>query len=200
MQKDHDIDSKTHCETCGAQPPGYDSVHYGSFEDGYRLLCTVCFNAEVAAKYGLDDFENVRFEQIAMTDCAGEAHEFHFRTRLLGTMVVLSAFELKQGEPGGYQVEIIGDPEGDLMSLLGRLIERIRRRLSVKHLEQSKYGLQIADKTLCANISSDDTTDERMPLLTIDGQEVTWDQLGRMLMTFEGWQFRMEIVDRSGEA
>jgi hypothetical protein len=38
-----------------------------------------------------------------------------------------------------------------------------------------------------------------MPLLTIDGQEVTWDQLGRMLMTFEGWQFRMEIVDRSGE-
>jgi hypothetical protein len=97
MPKNHDIDSKTHCETCGAQPPGYDSVHYGSFEDGYRLLCTVCFNAEVAAKYGLDDFENVRFEQIAMTDCAGEAHEFHFRTRLLGTMVVLSAFELKQG-------------------------------------------------------------------------------------------------------
>lgn len=38
-----------------------------------------------------------------------------------------------------------------------------------------------------------------MPLLVIDGQEVSWREFGRMLMTFEGWQFRMEIVDRSGD-
>jgi len=30
---------------------------------------------------------NIRFHQVAMTDCAGEAHEIHFRTRLLGSMV-----------------------------------------------------------------------------------------------------------------
>lgn len=199
MQNDHDIDSKTHCETCGTQPPGYDCVHYGSLEDGYRLLCNRCLNAEIAAKYGLDDFENVRFDQIMLTDCAGEAHEFHFRTRLLGTMVELSAFELRQGSPGGYQFDIIGDSQGDLMSLLGRLVERIRRGLSVKHLEQTKHGLQIADMSVCASISSDLNENERMPLLTIDGQEVTWDQFGRMLMTFEGWQFRMQIADRSDE-
>lgn len=195
----NDIDSKTHCETCGAEPPGYERVHYGSFEDGYRLLCTMCLNAEIAARYGLDNFENVRFDQIMMTDCAGEEHEFHFRTRLLGAMVVLSAFELREGNPGGNQFEIIGDPEDDLMSLLGRLIERIRRGLSVKHLEKSEHGLQIADMSVCARISSDINTDERMPLLTIDGQEVTWDQFGRMLMTFEGWQFRMQIAGLSEE-
>ena len=89
-----------------------------------------------------------RFDQIVMTDCAGEAHEFHFRTRLLGSMVAVDAFELKRGEPAGYQFQILGDPEDDLLSLLGRLVERMRRSLSVKHLVQSEHGLQIADQTV----------------------------------------------------
>jgi hypothetical protein len=38
-----------------------------------------------------------------------------------------------------------------------------------------------------------------MPVLVIDGRDVSWEELGRMLMTFEGWQFRMEIRDRSEE-
>jgi hypothetical protein len=38
-----------------------------------------------------------------------------------------------------------------------------------------------------------------MPVLVIDGRDVSWEELGRMLMTFEGWQFRMVIRDRSGE-
>ena len=28
---------------------------------------------------------------------------------------------------------------------------------------------------------------------------VSWDELGRMLMSFEGWQFRVVICDRSEE-
>ena len=38
-----------------------------------------------------------------------------------------------------------------------------------------------------------------MPLLVIDGRDVSWEEFGRMLMTFEGWQFRIEIGDRSDE-
>ena len=30
-------------------------------------------------------------------------------------------------------------------------------------------------------------------------ESCSWEELGRMLMTFEGWQFRMEIRDRSEE-
>ncbi len=197
--KDEHNHSGIRCEACGTTVPGYDSVNYGSMEDGYRQLCTHCFNADVASRMGLERFENVRFDQVVMTDCTGEAHEFQFRTRLLGSMVSLDAFELKRGEPAGYQFQILGDPDDDLLSLLGRLVERMRRRLSVKHLEQSEHGLQIADQTVHARIESDVTQDERMPLLVIDGREVSWEEFGRMLMTFEGWQFRMEIGDRSEE-
>ena len=41
--------------------------------------------------------------------------------------------------------------------------------------------------------------DGRLPMLVIDGKEISWEQFGRMVMGFEGWQFRMEIKDRSEE-
>ena len=189
----------TRCEACGTAVPGYDVVNYGSIEAGYRQLCSQCFNAEVASAQGLEHFENLRFDQVVMTDCAGEAHEFHFRTRLLGSMVAVDAFEIKRGDPAGYQFQIVGDPDDDLLSLLGRLVERMRRRLSVKHLVRGEHGLQIAEQTVRARIDWDETQDERMPLLVIDGREVSWEEFGRMLMTFEGWQFRMEIGDPSEE-
>jgi hypothetical protein len=85
------------------------------------------------------------------------------------------------------------------LSLLGRLIERMRRSLSVKHLVRSEHGTQIADQTVCGRIEWDESEHSRVPLLVIDGQEVSWDELGRMLMSFEGWQFRLAICDRSEE-
>jgi hypothetical protein len=45
----------------------------------------------------------------------------------------------------------------------------------------------------------DAASDGRVPLLLIDGREMTWEALGRMLMTFEGWQFKLEIRDISEE-
>jgi hypothetical protein len=95
--------------------------------------------------------------------------------------------------------EWLGKPYDEPLSLLGSLIERMRRSLSVKHLECSEHGLQITDQTVCGRIEWDQSEDGRAPLLVIDGQEVSWEKLGRMLMAFEGWQFRLAICDRSDE-
>ena len=187
------------CDACGTAVPGYDVVHYGSIEQGYRQLCTRCFNAEVASALGLEHFENVRLHPIGMTDCAGARHEFHFRMRLLGSILALDAFEVRDGTPRGYEFLMLGEPEEDPLALLGRLVERMRRSLSVKHLARGEHGMQIADKTACGRIEWDDSEDGRVPLLVIDGQEVSWEEFGRMLMSFEGWQFRLEIRDRSEE-
>jgi hypothetical protein len=48
-------------------------------------------------------------------------------------------------------------------------------------------------------ITWDDEQDGRVPLLVIDGREISWEQFGRMFMSFEGWQFKLEIRDRSEE-
>ena len=188
------------CADCGQATPGYEIVNYGSVESGYRELCSRCFNAMVAKLAGLEGFENARFEPVGITDGAGEIHEFHFRTHLFGTGVALDAFELRDGAPAGYQFEIIGEPEDDLLLLIGRLIEKIRRALSVEHFTEGEHGLRIADHHVVrGRIEWDDASDGRVPLLVVDGREVTWDDFGRMLMGFEGFQFRLHIHDKSEE-
>jgi hypothetical protein len=180
--------------------PDYDVIHYGSVDAGYRQLCTKCFNTEVAESVGLDRFEHAELAPVELTDCDGEAHLFHFRTRLFGPGVALDAFELRDGTPAGYQFQVIGEPEDDALTLLARLIERIRRALSIKHVAMGSLGLQIADhRVVRGRIEWDEAEDGRLPLLAVDGREITWDEFGRMLMTFEGWQFKLEIRDKSEE-
>jgi hypothetical protein len=180
---------EAHCSACGQVAPSYDIVNYGSLELGYRRLCGHCFNREVAKQDGLE-FEDAKFVPSGIADCVGEVHEFHFRTHLLGSKVALDAFELHDGHPAGYQFQIIGDSAGDLLALLGRLIERIRRALSRKHLTDSDLGTKIADQIVRGRIEWDDTHDG-CPMLIIDGQEVAWEDFGRMLMSFEGFQFQL---------
>ncbi len=72
------------CDGCSQTTPSYDIVHYGSMEQGYRQLCSRCFNTEVAQLAGLQGFEDAKFEAVGLADCSGELHEFHFRTHLFG--------------------------------------------------------------------------------------------------------------------
>jgi len=188
-----------HCEECDEITPSYDIIHYGSTDSGHRQLCSQCFNAEVLKLNGLNKFKNIKLEPIGIVDCTGETHDFHFQTRLLGNIVSLEAFELREGSPSGYKFQLVGDPEEDLFAILGHLIQKIRRTLSIKHIMDGKFGLQIIDKTVRGRIESDDAEDGRVPLVVVDGREISWDEFGEMLMSFEGWQFKLEIIDPSDQ-
>lgn len=183
------------CEQCAQPTAPYDAIHYGSVAGGYRLLCTQCFNAEVARLNRVTDFENVRLEPIRMMDCASNAHQFHFQMRLLGTMLVLDAFEIQDRFRAGYEFRIIGKPEDDVLTLLGRLIEKMRRALAVRDLAINGSQFQIRDQTVRGLISSDPAGSGDIPVVVVDGREIGWGDFGRMLAAFEGWQFRLEIRD-----
>lgn len=112
----------------------------------------------------------------------------------------LEAFELLEGNPGGYQFQMVCDPEDDLFALLARLVQKIRRALSVKHIKViDGHGVQIADQTVRGRIEWDGSDFERMPVVVVDGREISWEDFGQMLMSFEGWQFKLEILDPSDE-
>lgn len=188
------------CAECGLSTPAYDIINYGSMDRGYRQLCGRCFNVDVARLAGLDDFEHVRFEPVRMTDANGRSHEFHFRVHLFGSGVSVDALELLDGNSDGYEFQMIGEPEDDLMALLGKLIEKMRRALALRHIEDGPHGLQITDAGVVrARISCDVDEPEGTPRVIIDGQDISWADFGRMLMTYEGWQFKLEIGDKSDE-
>ncbi len=190
--------TEVQCNTCHARVAGYDAVHFGSIGTGYRELCSRCFNEEVARR-GQLKFEHVGFEPVNMPDAAGVKRRFHFLLRLLGDQVALEAFEVQGGERGGYEFQILDDAEADPFELMARLVERMRRAILLRHLADDGLRLSIADVTVRGRISCDLDSDYHHPMLVIDGREVSWEQFGQMLMTFEGWQFKLEIKDRSEE-
>lgn len=169
-------------------------------ESGSRLLCLRCFNESVAARSGVE-FEHVDFPPLELTDSDGRSRRFEFALRLLGDRLALDAQELVDGERTGRLSQVLGVPTDDPFEMQARLVARVRRQLTQRHLEVGPDGrLGIKDFTARGQITWDEEQGGSVPLLLIDGREVTWEEFGRMLMTFEGWQFRLEIVDKSQEA
>jgi hypothetical protein len=119
---------------------------------------------------------------------------------MFGTGIALDAFELRDGNPAGYQFQVIAEPEEDQLTLLGRLIAKLRRALAVKHIADSEHGLQITEPLVVRGlIDWDSEQGGSTPLLVVDGREVSWDEFGRMISGFEGFQFKLEIRDKSEE-
>ena len=84
-----------------------------------------------------------------------------------------------------------------------QLVERLRRALGRRHIEETAHGPEIsrsgADWIVRGQIEWDDAEGGELPRLVIDGRSYSWYDVGRMLMTFEGFQVKLEIHDRSEE-
>ena len=186
------------CQACHAWVPAWETVHVGTIEAGYRDMCSCCWNKEAAGARGLD-FQHVRFEPSIMPDAMGTDHRFHFLLRHLGDRLCLEACELEHGDPAGYRFEVVGPAEIDPLDLMDRLLERMRHALARQHLVEGELGLAIAGTEVRGRIDCDPDSEVRIPTLVIDGREVTWEEFGRMLMTFEGWRFELTLKDPGDE-
>ncbi len=169
-------------------------------DGGYLQLCGRCFDEAAASHFGLYGFERVVFEPVRMVDKRSAEHEFQFRTRLFGPGMAIDACELRDGSPAGYEFQVIGEPDDDPLELLGRLIGKMRRALALTHLEDTDHGPQVNDRLILrGTVDSDPAEGHRIPMVVIDGREISWNELGRLVAAFEGWQFKLEFRDRSEE-
>jgi hypothetical protein len=134
-----------------------------------------------------------------MVDADGGSHTFAIRSRLAATGRVMEALEVAavgRPVPSGYQFQVLGDHEADARDLFRRLHTKMRREMAVKHVEVTDIGWQIGqNQRIVGRIEWDPDTDGAVPLLVIDGKPFTWEQVGRMLMTFEGFTVDARIED-----
>ena len=193
--------SRATCAECGIPTASYEAVEVTTDGGACRLLCSCCFNKEMAERAGLRRFEHPRFEPVRLHDADGVAHEFHFRTLLFGDdRLSLEAFELESdGDPGGFKVHVLGDPNGDPFALLAKLVGKMRRLVSMKHVRNDSAGLQIIDQTVRGRVEWDHVENANTPCVVVDGKRISWDDFGAMLMAFEGWQFKLELRDPGDE-
>ena len=190
---------KSKCESCGRFVRSFDAIHISS-EGKTTLLCSKCYNEFVAENMGLD-FQHVDFDPITLQDINGVSHKFEFRTHIFGTNISIEALEVQNDKLKGYEFSIYGDAEDDMLNLFKKLFEKMRRALEGKHIEKSDFTrYQISrDGIVRGHITWDDNEDGRVPCLVIDGKELSWEEFGRMLMTYEGFHFKLEIFDRFDE-
>ena len=187
------------CNSCGTAVQTYDGV-YLSDERTNRFLCSKCYNETVSEIMGLN-FDHLSFHPITLADKENENHTFHFQTRLIGDNVLIQALEIKDGKPKGYEFSVHGDAEDDLFYLFRKLIERVRRGLEQRHIEPSDltpYRITGED-IVRGHITWDDDTGGEVPCLVIDGKELSWHEFGRMLMSYEGFHFKLQIFEGSEE-
>jgi hypothetical protein len=186
------------CDSCGKDIAAYESVHLQDKQHP-QLLCFRCFNRYAARRMGIDCPEP-EIEDITLSDCRGHAHRFIIQNQLVPGGILIEAFEVKNGCRGGYEFGVLGDFDDDQLKLFAELFERMRRGLARKHIEEGEFGRRISTgDTVRGRITWDEEFDGRIPMLVIDGMEITWEELGRMLMSYEGFQFKLEIRDRSEE-
>lgn len=183
------------CGYCDETIRPHDGVHLIREEgEAGVLLCGRCSN-EAMSEFMELDFEHPEFHPIRLQDCRGAEHTFEFRTHLLGEVLKIDALEVRDGEVQGYEFSVVGEVEADPMGLFMTLYHRIRTELGRKYLTDSE-PLDIAETSVVrGRIEWDEEADTETPRLVIDGRAVSWSEMGRMMMAYEGWSFNLEMFD-----
>ena len=125
-------------------------------------------------------------------DCSGNKRKFELSVYAGGRF--LQAVELRRGERSGPRFVMAIKPGED--APWGPMRDRIRERLSQRDIVRDEKG-EIHDlhRLIRAQITDAGRNDIGTPLLLIDDQEITWEELGQALMTYSGWDLRIEIRD-----
>jgi hypothetical protein len=142
------------------------------------------------------EFDNTPLQPVTVSDCDGVNHTFEFRSMLVATGHALYARERLPKGREGYEFSVLGDFDANVWDLFRLLYDRIRRGLAVRHVEHGELGWRITDaRRLDGRITWDPDRGGEVPLLVIDGRPFTWDEVGRMLMSFEGFTLRAVVDD-----
>ena len=157
-------------------------------------LCLDCYNGRMEKQFGV---AATRYpEGVSIRDGLGEVHHFQLRKRLDPIGIFMSAKEQKSG---GYQFNVHGDLYGDQGELLLQLIDKAERGMTEMYVERGMFPNgqstnAIKDSRLAGRVESN-PADRDVPLLAVDGKSYTWEEVGNMLMSFEGFQIKLEMVD-----
>lgn len=185
------------CARCQEEFPGYDLVGTVRADGPAVTLCWRCHNQHVADLHGVP-FEHEELPPLVLRDGHGVRREILFRLRLLGDMVAIDAFDVVDDAPGAYQLMEIGTWEDDPRKLRERLAQRISRLVRARHIRRrGRSDHELTDaRVLRGRLTGDPEFGGYLPRVAVDGRELSWEELGWVLSSFEGFQVKIEVFGR----
>jgi len=197
-----DNNHKKKCRWCGKNEFSYNSIFIPAKNKNF-FICLDCYNKEISKSAGIY-FENIQLYPVILKDMDNVDHEFHFSLRVMGEKLALKAFEVKGDFPTGYEFSMTGDTEDGIFPLFSNLYERMIKTLNRKHIFKNKdtddwqiTGANIVRGQISCNKKSIGYS--RKPMMIIDGKEISWEDFGKMLIPYEGFNFRLQILDQNNE-
>jgi len=187
------------CQICGKMPDYQGMVHLTVEENEQpKIMCKDCYNKYITDKLGIDNYTDFE-KEIFFADCEGIEHNFKIEKIINPTGMGWEANEYLDDENKGYSFEVLQEFEEDSIDAINRLYKKIENGLSRKFIEKGEFfGREIStliDNVAEGRIEWDDNFEGEIPKLIIDGQEFTLNDLGKMMMSCEGWNFRLEIIE-----
>jgi uncharacterized damage-inducible protein DinB len=99
-------------------------------------------------------------------------------------------------ELDGHHFKVLGDHEADLRQLLASLRALTADGIARAHLEQTSGRLLMAGDELEGRLVWDGDGDSGTPYaVVVDGRRLSWEEFGRTLEPFEGWRFRIAMLE-----
>lgn len=174
------------CQLCG-RDDAY--IHFGE-----ERICLACYNGKMTKE--LDVEAESYPEGVTIRDGRGEVHHFRLRKRLDPIGIFMEAEELGSA---GYQFKVQGDLYGDQGELLLQLIAKAESGMANMYVERGQFPNgqrydSIRNHRLVGRIEWN-PDDEELPLLVVDGKTYTWEEIGKMLTAYEGFQVKLEMLD-----
>ena len=165
-----------------------------SAEESSMYLCTDCYN-EIMVEELEVNIEPL-IESFSIKDHQGTSRTFHVERRLHPMGIYLEAAE---NVDFGYKFAVHGELNCNQQELLNKLIEKARRGTRKQQIEQRAFPSgqtynSIIDNQITGLLDYDEACDGT-PLVIVDGKPYKWEELGKMLMAYEGFQIKLITYD-----
>ncbi len=154
------------------------------FGEGYLEILAALDEVNQAGRGGMDE---------SFLDAQGNKRRFRLEIYGGGPATFLSAWERRaDGVPGLRFVERFD--EDSQLPPYGELRDRVRAHLATRDTarDPDTGRRQILTGLLRAQLTCDDSFDH-LPAVLVDDEILSWEELGELLSTYEGFGLRIEI-------
>lgn len=187
------------CADCG-DPDARTSL-------GGTQLCDRCLNDRVSQRTGWPRLPDPPPPE---TVRAAEGREVRIRYRLTWAPSGAMSAEAEEADqpPGdGFRFAVHGEHDAEPDAVLAQLRSVVHREVGRAYLEPQASGAEvggtrwmIAGDEVAGRIDWSGDGSVLEPSVVIDGRRFDWDEFGRMVASFEGWEVRMLLGDGSDSA
>lgn len=187
------------CQWCSKKSDEYGMVALTLNENEPSVsICNKCFNEYMANMLDVTDYDGFK-KEVTFVDCDKIEHIFQIIKRITPVGVLWEAIEFLDEERIGYIFKIHQDFEDNPMKVLKELYKRIENGLSRKFIEKEislgKEFSYLKEDMAEGRIEWDENYEGNIPKFNIDGEEYSLEELGRIMMAYEGWNFKLEITE-----